>query len=92
MKVVLIIFAVQYTIYFTFESIIFQSYHNMCLKVKITEKRKIRKSQASKYQLSRGFFYYSEGGGSTFVSPCFFKPLQHNRTVANQFSVCTSRK
>ena len=72
MKAALIIVIIQYTIYFTFESIIFRSVHHRCSKDYITAKRKIRKIQASKYRSSRGVVDHSEVGDSTFVIHLFY--------------------
>ena len=64
---------IQYTIYFTFEYIIFKSYHLSFSKGEIKIKRNRRESQASKYRSSRGFVDHSYGGVSTFVSCPFYK-------------------
>ena len=72
MKVLLIIYVIQYTVYFTFGSIIFLSCHCWCSKGKITIKRKIRKIQAYKYWSPQGVVDHSEGGKPPFVSHWFF--------------------
>ena len=67
----LIIYVIQYTIYFTFESIIFRSYRHCVLKGDITIKRKRRKRKALKDRSSQGVVDLSEGGRPTFGSVSF---------------------
>ena len=71
MKVVLITYVIKYTIYFTFESIVFWSYHHRYSNGNITTKRKIRKSQESKDRSPRGFVECTNGGNYTSVSRRF---------------------
>ena len=68
-KVVLIIFIIQYTIYFIFEYLIFQIYHRFCSKDTTTIQRKIRKKNSKIIKRpvsSQGVFDHSDGGGPTF--------------------------
>ena len=68
MKAVLIIYVIQYTIYFTFEYIIFRSYHHWCSKVAMSINGKISKREEYKDRLSQGVFDRSEGGGPILSS------------------------
>ena len=70
-KLVLITFVIHYTIYFTFESLNFRSYHHCYLKGAININRKIIKKEEASTEipfLSRGVVDHSEVGGPTFVN------------------------
>ena len=62
----LIIYVIQYNIYFTFEYFTLWCYHHWCLKGAITIKVERRKRQSYKYLFSQGVIYRSEGGRPNF--------------------------